>query len=62
LKYVTLVSDKEIVLSKSHVVVRVTIGGAILTECGRRIRDPLAEIRELPECRGVCKSCERRKG
>ena len=61
MKYVTLVSEKEIVLSKSHIVVRVTIGGVILTECGRRIRDPLAEIREYAECRGVCKSCERRK-
>lgn len=61
MKYVTLVSEKEIVLSKSHHVR--WIGLTIYAACGRTFEkdDTTVRVTELPECRGVCKACERRK-
>lgn len=61
-QYVTLVSKNEIVLGKSHIRREGrTDAVAVWCQCGIGFsgRDSRVRITNTPECRGVCKSCER---
>jgi hypothetical protein len=61
MQYVTLVGPKYRVLSKSHIVD--WIGLAIWCKCGMGVdkQDTRMKLTNQPECRGVCKSCERKR-